>query len=687
MIITSAHNLNGSKVEDVSHFGGMGCYLRLWVQPSHGQLMLVHARLQPSAGFLNVVAHSAAALKERCLSRRGKLASARFGRRWHLRPVYRRVLTSRLKTEMSLFRIHRCLTIVSFYFRYAFIIAYPIILSPILIRNSGTESKAAYILLLMSGFWITGFIPLYVTALFPLILAPLMGLVPSAVIAKEYASSSTFLFLGGMILAIAAENTNLHRRIAVAFMRCMGQDPRLLILSVMLPTWFLSMWMSNTATTVMMITIVEALLIKLDDATGASSEVPGLKEEMGEKRKSRNRLRRFATGISLSVCYAAGCGGIATLIGSPPNIIFYGLAVSRFGSEIPLNFGSWMAYGLPMSLLCMISTWITICLLFLGPKAFFKCGCGKKKEAPKQHSVDFTEEPTPAKSTEKLQELEDSSDQEDDEEIPLDIVAIVKKISEEERRVLGPMKFGEIACMILFILLIGLWITREPGVPGWSRFMPVGNDSRGRTVMYVDDTQPTILFTILAFIIPATNPFLLHKNETETDKQARKRINSNIITWEVANSRTCWGVLILLGGGFALSKIVSVGGLSRVITDALQSVQFVPPFGLVCIITVLGAGITEIVSNSATVTILVPIMFDLAKSINVHPFLLSLPLTVATSLAFMLPAATAPNAIVYSKGRVKLVDMAKTGIILNFPVSNGQTSSVGIMPQLNPIGW
>ncbi|VDK37105.1 unnamed protein product [Dibothriocephalus latus] len=100
-----------------------------------------------------------------------------------------------------------------------------------------------------------------------------------------------------------------------------------------------------------------------------------------------------------------------------------------------------------------------------------------------------------------------------------------------------------------------------------------------------------------------------------------------------------------------------VGGLSRVITNALQSVKSVSPFGLVCIITILGASITEIVSNSATVTILVPIMFDLAKSINVHPFLLSLPLTIATSLAFMLPAATAPNAIVYSKGRVKLVDM------------------------------
>ncbi|BHF78426.1 Solute carrier 13 [Sparganum proliferum] len=230
----------------------------------------------------------------------------------------------------------------------------------------------------MSGFWVTGFIPLYVTALFPVVLAPLMGLLPSAIVAKSYMSSSTLLFLGGMILATAAENTNLHRRIAVAFMRCMGHDARLLILGVMLPTWFLSMWMSNTATTVMMITIVEAFLTKLDEATGATPSGPVQETGMGLQRRDQVRIQRFSAGISLSVCYAASCGGIATLIGSPPNTIFDGLA----------------------------------------------------------------------------------------------------------------SRFGEVACTILFVLLIALWITRKPDVPGWSRFMPTGNESSGRTVMYVAFTPP-----------------------------------------------------------------------------------------------------------------------------------------------------------------------------------------------------
>ncbi|KAL7058215.1 hypothetical protein AAHC03_017136 [Spirometra sp. Aus1] len=419
---------------------------------------------------------------------------------------------------MAHVEIPRWLTILHIYLRYILIMIYPIILSPILILHPGTESKAAYILLLVCGFWVSGLIPLYVTALLPLVLGPLMGLIPSAVIAKEYSSSSTFLFLGGMLLAIAAENMNLHRRIAVAFVRWMGDDPRLLILSVMLPTWFLSMWMSNTATTVMMVAIVEALLTKLDDVTAVSPEGTDPNEATGDESKGRKRLRRFATGISLSVCYAASCGGIATLIGSPPNIIFYGLAVSRFGSEIPLNFGSWMAYGFPMSLLCLISAWIIICLLFLGPKAFFKCGRAKKSNPSDEFQEEFYKDLTSAKSKDKLEELERAAEQKDDEEISFDIVAIVKKISEEERRVLGPMKFGEIACTILFLLLIGLWITREPGVPGWSRFMPVGNDSNGKVVRYVDDTQPTILFAILAFIVPASNPFRLRADPDETGK-------------------------------------------------------------------------------------------------------------------------------------------------------------------------
>ncbi|VDK29534.1 unnamed protein product [Dibothriocephalus latus] len=233
------------------------------------------------------------------------------------------------------------------------------------------ELKGAYLLCLMSGYWITGFIPLYVTSLLPILFAPLLGLVTSASIAREYMSSSNLLFLSCMMLAVVAENTNLHRRIAMAFVRRMGSDPRLLILSVMLPTWFLSMWMNNTSTTVMMVTITEALLTKLDEvckglSTGSHAKTTS--DEAPAKKKQREEINRFAMGISLSIAYAASCGGIATITGTATNTIFYGLVSSRYGDSTPLNFGSWMAVAFPISLLCLFAVWIVICLVYLGPR-------------------------------------------------------------------------------------------------------------------------------------------------------------------------------------------------------------------------------------------------------------------------------------------------------------------------------
>ncbi|VDL98530.1 unnamed protein product [Schistocephalus solidus] len=419
---------------------------------------------------------------------------------------------------MCRFKIPPCLIVLSFYTRYIFIITYPIILLPILISQNGKESKAVYILLLMSGFWVTGCIPLYVTALFPLFLAPIMGLLPSALVSKAYISSSILLFLGGMILATAAENTNLHRRIAVAFMRCMGHDVRMLMLGIMLPTWFLSMWMSNTATTVMMITIVEAFLTKLDEATMAPLGESVLENEKRLKGKCRAHIKRFSAGISLAVCYAASCGGIATLIGSPPNTIFDGLANSRYGDEIPPNFGMWMVYSLPISLLCLLSTWIILCLLFLGPRNFFSCRNKRNHGGSNHLGSKLYDKSVSARREDSMEELERSGDNGQDEEVSLNIAVILGKISKAERQALGHIKFGEVACMVLFVLLIGLWITRKPDVPGWSRFMPTSNSSSGKTVTYVTDTQPTILFAILAFIIPASNPFRLRSDPTETGK-------------------------------------------------------------------------------------------------------------------------------------------------------------------------
>ncbi|KAL7058214.1 hypothetical protein AAHC03_017135 [Spirometra sp. Aus1] len=546
------------------------------------------------------------------------------------------------------------------------------ITSSLVIQN---ELKGAYLLLLMSGYWITGFIPLYVTALLPVLFAPLMGLVTSASISREYMSSSNLLFLSCMILAVAAENTNLHRRIAMAFVRRMGSDPRLLILSVMLPTWFLSMWMNNTSTTVMMVTIVEALLTKLDDVTKGSeskatvlhentdSETQASPEEVPTKRTRLDAINRFSTCISLSIAYASSCGGIATITGTATNTIFYGLVSSRFGEGTPLNFGSWMAFAFPISLLCLLAVWIVLCLIYLGPRAFFKCTKKLKDEHPRKDATEARAAFLPGDGTvstnPEVEEKEGGS-----RDASVTITSAVQKIVREESLALGSIKYGEISCLIMFALLILLWIGREPGVPGWSRLMPTTKDAKGRVVEFVDDVQATVFFVILAFLLPATNPLRVRLNAEEREDQAFKRIDSRLISWEQANKGCSWGVILLMGGGYALSKVIMVSGLSNVISEALSVMRSIPSLANVCIVALIGGILTQVITNAATVTILAPIVFDLCQSIQVHPFLLSIPLTIATSLAFMLPASTPPNAIIFSKGRVPLLEMVKTGFLV-----------------------
>ncbi|KAL5965802.1 Protein I'm not dead yet [Taenia solium] len=150
------------------------------------------------------------------------------------------------------------------YKKLLFTLLFPIILSPILILYPTSEAKGAYTLFLMAGYWITECISIYVTAMLPLLMGPLMGIVASKAACGAYMRDAIMLFIHGAFLAVAAEHRNIHRRIGAAVIRIMGGDPRLLLLGLMLPTWFLSMWMSNAAATIMMLTIVEALMSRLE---------------------------------------------------------------------------------------------------------------------------------------------------------------------------------------------------------------------------------------------------------------------------------------------------------------------------------------------------------------------------------------------------------------------------------------
>ncbi|KAG5442997.1 Solute carrier 13 member 5 [Clonorchis sinensis] len=564
-----------------------------------------------------------------------------------------------------------------------FIVIYPVILVAVPLLNPGEPGRAAYILLLMAGYWLTEVIPIYVTALFPVFLAPVLGLIPSSKICPAYMKDTVMLFVGGLFVACTIEHRNLHRRIALSVLKVVGSDPKMLMLGVMLPTWFLSMWMSNTATTAMMITIVEAVIISMDAIEVAIRElnetrfVRSLSECLDSQRDSevtepRDKLpvasvgnqalavehapspidskidpesldqepiryvnlRGFNTGLSLAVCYASTCGGLATVTGTGPNAIFFGQVNSRYGEMTGLNFGSWMAFALPISILTLLVTWIVLTMIYIGPKAFCLCKLDK------------------------------------------DQALLVRKVMHREYKKLGGFTYAEGSCCVLFALITSLWVTRNIGDFGWSKFF---KSEKNPTQIYVSDSQPAMLIALLAMTLPAVSPIELwrlqykrlsnsaaHKEERESQKTAELK-NESLLPWHVVQKQVPWGIIFVLGGGFALSDVCQHSGLSDVIGRYLmEHVNGLPVVGLVAVFSILGAFFTELTSNAATISILLPILFSLSESMRIHPFLLTLPTTIATSFAFCLPAATPPNSIVFGRGRVRVKDMIKSGLFLNF---------------------
>ncbi|CAL8104199.1 unnamed protein product [Calicophoron daubneyi] len=559
------------------------------------------------------------------------------------------------------------------YRRMAFVILYPTLLSifPILVPDQAV--KGAYILLLMAGYWLTEAIPIYVTSLIPVLLGPALGIISSAQITPAYMKDTNMLFIGGLLVACAMEYRKLHTRIAISVLKLVGPDPKMLMLGFMVPTWFLSMWMSNTATTAMMITIVEALLVSVDSAENenekreqeqqqnqiksspclspskcvrgsptpeenrdictdflpetinhvSTTTVEEPTSDVISRKKhalTNPRSKNFSIALSLSVCYASTCGGIATITGTPPNSILFGLVNDRFGGSSDLNFGTWLTYALPVSVVMLILSWMWLALLHIGPSQCFR---GVKDPGRKKMFED-----------------------------------IIKKESDK----LGKFRYSEGLCCILFGVLTVLWITRDTGSVGWGSIF---NTSGENSTAYVTDTQPAILMAILALVLPAVNPLEMYRRQKRPSAQQDKE-DLFLLPWSTAQQRMPWGVILILGGGYALSDICKVSGLSREIGNYLAAqLSSVPTGALVFVSSMVAAALTEFTSNAATASILLPIMFSLASSMELHPFILSFPTTLGTSFAFSLPAATPPNSIVFGKGRVTTKDMILSGVPLN----------------------
>jgi len=422
----------------------------------------------------------------------------------------------------------------------------------------------------MAVWWMTEAIPIPATALLPIILFPLTGGMDIGATTSAYGSDTIFLFLGGFVLALAMEKWNLHRRIAISIISVMGTNTDRIVLGFMVSTGFLSMWISNTATAMMMVPIGLAIIYQVSDALKNDSSIDTSKENFA-----------FGKSLMLGIAYAASLGGMATLIGTPPNAILAGTVNELYGIDI--SFASWMLFGVPFAWAFIFIAWV-----YLTKIAF-----------------------------------------------PLKLKTLPggRKIIEEEKRELGRASFEEKAVFVVFVLAAFSWITR-------TFLLEKINPN-------IDDAIIAIAAALLLFLIPSKNV----KGE-------------NLMNWNSA-VKLPWGILLLFGGGLAIAAGFTSSGLSEWIGNQLTALQGVNILFIVIAVTTLVIFLTEITSNTATATMMYPIMAALAIAVNVHPFVLMIAAGLAASCAFMLPVATPPNAVVFGSGYLRIPDMAKAGFWLN----------------------
>jgi sodium-dependent dicarboxylate transporter 2/3/5 len=410
--------------------------------------------------------------------------------------------------------------------------------------------------------WITEALPIAASSLLPLILFPLTGGLGINATASAYGDKIVFLFMGGFMIALAMERWNLHKRIALTIIVKVGTVPRKIVLGFMIATGFLSLWISNTATTLMMVPIALAVVIQLE----------------GYFHKINPEMAgRFAVSLLLAIAYSASIGGLGTLVGTPTNAIFAAMVQNFYGVEV--SFAGWFIFALPLTVILLGLCW----LYLTHPLRTFTTGSGK---GPIQ----------------------------------------------DELKALGPITHPEKMVLLVFSLTAIAWITRSFVL---ELFIPE-----------IDDTIIVMISTLVLFAIPARSE------------------GKNLLDWEVTR-KLPWGILLLFGGGLAIAAGFQASGLAEWIGSRLTAFSNWELFLLLLMIVALVNFLTEITSNVATATILLPVLASMADTTGIHPYLLMVGATLASSCAFMLPVATPPNAVIFGSGHVKMKHMVRTGFFLN----------------------
>ncbi len=436
--------------------------------------------------------------------------------------------------------------------------------------NAGRATAAVAVW--MAIWWLSEAIPIYMTALLPVILFPLVGAVPIKQAAAPYAHYLIFLFLGGFMLSLSMQRWGLHKRIALRTLKLVGSEPANIIGGFMIATAGLSMWVSNTATTIMMTPIALSLLALIVKDDGDQQD---------------QTARNFSLCLLLGIAYSASIGGIGTLIGTPPNLLLASYIKETFDEEI--SFVRWLGVGLPVVAIFLPLTWWLL-TRWIYPFRGLK--------------------------------IEGAGD-----------------LADDEYKKLGEMNTGEKLTLIVFLSAVIGWIFR-PLIQKISiaDLQPFAG---------LTDSGVAMLAALALFILPV-------------DIKNRRFV----MDWESCRDLP-WGILLLFGGGLSLASAIDHNGVGEFIGYQVAGFQGVSIFVMILAVCTLIIFMTEMTSNIATTATMIPILAAVGPVLGVPAYALIITATVAASCAFMMPVATAPNAIVFSSGRITIPQMCKAGLVLN----------------------
>ena len=466
------------------------------------------------------------------------------------------------------------------------------------------------ILAAVAALWVSEALPLPVTALLGAVLCVVLGVAPAKTVLAYFADPIVFLFIGSFILARAMMLHGLDRRIALAFLSfpLIGERPGRMLAGVGLVTAVISMWVSNTATTAMMLPIAVGILSALHRVRAARGLATGPMDARGWP---------YATGMMLMVAYAASIGGIGTPVGSPPNLIGIGLIRRTTGVEI--SFFRWMALMVPM--LVVMAAALFVLLYLLHPE----------RARPPSPSPGTPEEGGGDSFTLDYQRPDGRS-------------GLADYIAAERDR-LGGWTVGQVNTLVAFAVAIILWVL--PGVlalPGFGWAQPLAAWLNAR----VPESMAALIAAILLFVLP-----------TDVSK------GRFTLTWDEA-AKIDWGTILLFGGGLSLGTLMFDTGVARALGDAITSRTGASSlWALTALSIAIGIFLSETTSNTASANMVIPVAIALAQAAGVSPLPPALGACLGASFGFMLPVSTPPNAIAYGSGLVPIPRMIRAGVVFD----------------------